>query len=609
MAESEDKSKNATTGDQPATKRSLNAIAGDQPATIDSLGFEPYVIAIADFLTDPNTKPPLTLSIEGEWGSGKSSFMKQLEQEIQKKSEERNNYKSFTTWFKVRQGKFITLQLIKYFKLRFKPKTQTVWFNAWRHDKAEALWAAFALSFLDQISTNRSLSDIIPNSFGYLKLFSSRLNQKGKIFHITQFIATSSLVASIIIAIPILYFQVSPDKISQWSEDIVCMLEGESSEANNTSQNKQTNNQQHNNDCSEKPKNPILTWLLLIGGFGGSFTGIAKLFTKLKDIVGDPKMDLTQYLESPDYDKQIAFIEKFHDDFSKIVDAYAGKDEKVYVFIDDLDRCELGKSADLLQALNLMISNDPNIIFILGMDRKKVAATITYQQKDILPYLDSISEKNGKSKEERNDTSMKELDYGFSFMEKFIQLSFEVPKPSEPTLDKFFEEIFVNNDNESKKENSNNQKSGVADFVYDFYLLAITKLLNDRYFRLFSFYFHTLIQQRQKSLIPFILKLVRHTVARLLEKMKKEQETERKPHESENRREIDSIIKQELSDFYPIIGKDLSPDIEYRLLKMGANFFDYNPRRLKQYINLVRLHTYILYYAVGVPKDEERSLY
>ncbi len=339
MPESEDKLRNAATGDQPATKRSLNAITGDQPATIDSLGFEPYVIAIADFLTDPNTKPPLTLSIEGEWGSGKSSFMKQLEQEIQKKSEDQNKIASFQTWYKVRQRKFITLEWIKYLKLKFKLKTQTVWFNAWRYDKAEALWAAFALSFLEQISTNRSLSDIIPNSFGYLKLFLGRLNQKGKIFHIAQFIATSSLVTSIIIAIPILYFQVSPDEISQWSENVVCMLEGESSEANNTSQNKQTNNQQNNDDCLEKPRNPILTWLLVIGGFGGSFTGIAKLFTKLKDIVGDPKMDLTQYLESPDYDKQISFIEKFHDDFSKIVDAYAGKNEKVYVFIDDLDRC------------------------------------------------------------------------------------------------------------------------------------------------------------------------------------------------------------------------------------------------------------------------------
>jgi hypothetical protein len=37
---------------------------------------------------------------------------------------------------------------------------------------------------------------------------------------------------------------------------------------------------------------------------------------------------------------------------------------------------------------------------------------------------------------------------------------------------------------------------GVADFGYDFYLLAIAKLLHGQYFRLLDFYFHTLIQQR-----------------------------------------------------------------------------------------------------------------
>jgi hypothetical protein len=42
------------------------------------------------------------------------------------------------------------------------------------------------------------------------------------------------------------------------------------------------------------------------------------------------------------------------------------------------------------------------------------------------------------------------------------------------------------------------KKFGVADFGYDFSLLAIAKLLHGQYFRLLDFYFHTLIQQRQK---------------------------------------------------------------------------------------------------------------
>uniref|UniRef100_UPI0025CB8F2D hypothetical protein n=1 Tax=Okeania sp. SIO2F4 TaxID=2607790 RepID=UPI0025CB8F2D len=38
--------------------------------------------------------------------------------------------------------------------------------------------------------------------------------------------------------------------------------------------------------------------------------------------------------------------------------------------------------------------------------------------------------------------------------------------------------------------------TSVANFGYDLYLLAIAKLLNNKYLRLFSFYFHTLTQQR-----------------------------------------------------------------------------------------------------------------
>ena len=51
---------------------------------------------------------------------------------------------------------------------------------------------------------------------------------------------------------------------------------------------------------------------------------------------------------------------------------------------------------------------------------------------------------------------------------------------------------------------------GVADFGYDFYLLAIAslsvgiaKLLHGQYFRLLDFYFHTLIQQRPFLFVGF----------------------------------------------------------------------------------------------------------
>src|SRR5215204_1486901 len=59
-----------------------NFILNDQPTPDDALGFAPYVEAVANFLTHRAAKPPLALSVEGDWGSGKSSFMMQLRAEL-----------------------------------------------------------------------------------------------------------------------------------------------------------------------------------------------------------------------------------------------------------------------------------------------------------------------------------------------------------------------------------------------------------------------------------------------------------------------------------------------------------------------------------------------
>jgi len=134
-------------GDRSVRNESIAAAnISDQAAAQDLLGFTPYVEAIAEFLTNEETQPPLTLSVEGGWGSGKSSFMKQLQEEIKQLQRQKNQ-----------------------------PEPKMVWFNAWRHDKVEALWAAFALEFLRQISTPRNRAEVIPTWRGHLKLFWRRL--------------------------------------------------------------------------------------------------------------------------------------------------------------------------------------------------------------------------------------------------------------------------------------------------------------------------------------------------------------------------------------------------------------------------------------------------
>jgi hypothetical protein len=114
------------------------AAVGDQATSHDSLGFKLYVEALARFLRAPATRAPFTLSIEGPWGCGKSSFMLQLKNEIKAKS----------------------------------PGAVAIDFNAWKSDKQEELWAAFALTVTRSL---RRSTPLLRRGFGDVKLYVSRL--------------------------------------------------------------------------------------------------------------------------------------------------------------------------------------------------------------------------------------------------------------------------------------------------------------------------------------------------------------------------------------------------------------------------------------------------
>jgi len=517
----------------------LNTSVGDQAAIQDSLGFTPYVKAIAEFLINEQTKPPLTMSIEGEWGSGKSSFMKQLQKEIELSQQKASEENIDNREKKIRRGLYgifydydinesryerlkidfqwqfiklkteffldlwkilnriclwivdkilsVLIDIFKFVRFPFLHQPRTVWFNAWRHDKAEALWAAFALEFIRQISTNRNLSDVIPTFIGHCKLFNSRFDLKSGWLDALRKLAQLILVISAIALVVIFsVFQGNQwvDQLSAQVNNLNTVLENKKDvkpTPKNSSKNlppyqakelsqipnfgeklefiesskspriggfrgldnldKKTeelfvNSQTYQIGLDNESQNNPFFKIFSIAGIGGSSLVVLSLLKQLQKLVGDPKKELTHYLNSPNYQGQIAFVEKFHSDFAKIVRAYCGK-KKVYVFIDDLDRCELAKSAELMQALNLMITDDPSIIFILGMDREKVAAGLAVKQKDLLPYLFSDGNME-ETEKEAGRVSIKGLEYAYAFIEKFIQIPFVVPQPSIRNFDNFF---------------------------------------------------------------------------------------------------------------------------------------------------------------------------
>ena len=80
----------------------------------DALNFGDFRPALKEILT--SAKTPLTVGIFGAWGSGKTSLMRMLRDEIESEG---------------------------------KPKARTVWFTAWKYDRQEALWRSLILRVLE----------------------------------------------------------------------------------------------------------------------------------------------------------------------------------------------------------------------------------------------------------------------------------------------------------------------------------------------------------------------------------------------------------------------------------------------------------------------------
>jgi hypothetical protein len=336
-----------------------NHVLGDQPAASakdDRLGFVPYVAAVAGFLTDPSTKIPLTLSVEGLWGSGKSSFMLQLQEALRKRG-----------------------------------KTKIVSFNAWQYSADEGLWAAFIHEF--DAKLNKALTPV-ERVRARLKLVRLRLSwqegfqtAKALLWLLASFFAGASILLYL--------FHGGIDAF------ITALKSGKADEA-------------------------VTKTIALVGGAGGSVAALLIFLNQLRTLFKSPASleTTTRIFSRPTYASKLPFIQQITEEFNRLVSAYAGQDD-VYVFIDDLDRCEYSKAAELMQALLMLLSSAPKIALIVGLDRQKVAAAMAAKQEKLLPYLYGIPPA---------DIYRYGLEYGQSFIEKFIQLSYILPTPSQQNL-------------------------------------------------------------------------------------------------------------------------------------------------------------------------------
>lgn len=140
------------------------------------------------------------------------------------------------------------------------------------------------------------------------------------------------------------------------------------------------------------------------------------------------------------------FRGRFKKDYKMIIGALSksrGKDWRIVIFVDDLDRCRPDKVVDVIEAIRLVIDNE-NCVFLVGMDSNAIITSIENRYS----FLE---------KEPINSYSCILGSPGRRFLEKIIQIPLSIPKMSTEDRKKVIEDCLrpIKQENGNKPQDVN----------------------------------------------------------------------------------------------------------------------------------------------------------
>lgn len=305
-----------------STKDISEALGADSPTTNDLLGYKRFTEPIIRRIINATGKStPLTIGIYGEWGSGKTSFLKMIDEALQKQ----NIY--------------------------------PVWFNAWKYDQEDNLWSALIQTILDQAHIRGRWYRRVWVKF---KIWCDNLDLRSGSWEIVKWLMP--LVIRIIVTALILMI------VFGWaSSDIEAFI-------------KQVSSQWFSSSpliLSFFQVNVVRALLGIIAVLTALPPDeLVKLFsTKLG-------LDFEKFKRSSNYRARIAFLDEFSGEFKHII-KLIGDGKPLVVIIDDLDRCLPEKAIQVLEAIKLFLDVE-GCVFLLAVDRDVVEKAIALKYKDLL---------------------------------------------------------------------------------------------------------------------------------------------------------------------------------------------------------------------------------
>lgn len=349
----------------------------------DQLNYSLYADAIAEFIFHNDTKPPLAIGVLAPWGQGKTTLMKMIQNQIETKAKGQKvltppgvvappltpglHFRDLRRWLQDPTAYRLGVEKLNY---------PTVWFNAWKYQNSEQLWAGMAYSILSQLVGQ--LDTPVERERFWLALQAERID----------FNAIRQDIHRMV------FERVAPWLVTWAFIGVVGLMVALFA---------------------------IMAGNVFLGGGGGTALLLSAVMSAKQWKSAAAKVDtkplegkFIQYVRQPTYEGKLGFFHEIEMDVQRVFKLLVAEGKPVVVFIDDLDRCSPGTVAQVIEAMNLFLSADfPDCYFVVGMDAQVVAASMEVAYENLDKKLKGVTRSYGS--------------LGWYFMDKFIQLQFNIP--------------------------------------------------------------------------------------------------------------------------------------------------------------------------------------
>ncbi|MGQ0814297.1 MAG: KAP family P-loop NTPase fold protein [Gemmatimonadota bacterium] len=317
----------------------------------DLLSFSSYAASIAAMITDTRTGTPLTFAINGPWGCGKTSLARLIQENLQATVAEGGGIKHITCWF-----------------------------NAWMHDDAADMAAAFSSAIAQEADQQRGRIKRFFNPVPS-ELLSEKQRTRRRIWRGGIIMFALAAITAFIVLYPGSGFTL------KWQD-----------------------------------ADPASTFAL--------FAAFATLLLQLMRELAAAAKTVGEFVLNPKAVAQRGSIREVRDQLEELISSATKGRRRFIIFVDDVERCKPPRAVDLLEVVNQLLSHK-DVVTIVIADLPAVAAAAEIKYQDLV----KIYAANG------NRDGVTSRSYGRMYLQKIIQLEFNMPSYPEARIRKFGEAV------------------------------------------------------------------------------------------------------------------------------------------------------------------------